>query len=189
MEKLHAYLPTYLWFLLYLNFRGFCVSLQIESAGTKMSQSSTSLGGQNKVAATLGERWCVTRMDCFVLQTGQGGGSCCSTLPATLWLVASGRKQRGACAASNVRWMFVLRPWEEHREGRLLAQALMLIDTHMAVCKQQPCYSSHLRWKGGEILIFSAKLIENYQCFERLCFTWALQALSILTIPELAVPC
>lgn len=29
----------------------------------------------------------------------------------------------------------------------------------------------------------SAKLIEICQCFERLCFTWA------LTIPELAVPC
>lgn len=105
-----------------------------------------------------------------------------------LWLVASQRKQRGACAASNIRWVFVLRPKVECRGGKLLAQALVLIQTHThvrlqaaALLQQSPSVKGKRDFDS-----LSAKLIENCQCFERLCFTWVVQALSILTIPELA---
>lgn len=63
---------------------------------------------------------------------GQGWSksvSCCSPVAPMLWPVASWRKQSGACAASRIRSVFVLHPYAEHREGRLLAHMQMPIHT------------------------------------------------------------
>lgn len=93
------------------------------------------------------------------LWTGQGWrkpGSCCSVCPAMLWLFAPGRKQRGACAASDVRWVFVLPPRREHREGRLLAQAVCKV---VALLQQSPAVKGKRDFDS-----LSAKLIESCQC-------------------------
>jgi len=151
---------------------GFVFPYRLKALERKSSWGRASLGTQNKVTVPTGRQ-------CRVMRS-------CARAGESLSPAASRRKQRWwACVTSSIRSVFVLHPWMEHRERRLLAHVLFPLPIHTvgrmraaALLQQSPSVKGK---RGFDSL--SAKLIEICQCFERLCFTWA------LAIPELTVPC
>lgn len=133
------------------------------------AEAKTSLDGQDKVTAPLGKMG-VTGRGCSCCRQGRDGGSLdpapsCYPVP---WRIQK-KAERGMCWF-NAGWVFVLCPrWGTGRDG--FAQLLMLIHTHRAALLQ---HSPLAKGKRGFDSL-PANLVANCQCFERLCFAWAVQ--------------
>jgi len=97
---------------------GFVFPYRLKALERKSSWGRASLGTQNKVTVPTGRQ-------CRVMRS-------CARAGESLSPAASRRKQRWwACVTSSIRSVFVLHPWMEHRERRLLAHVLFpLPHTH-----------------------------------------------------------